>query len=123
MNGNRIFVGDIKKCNYSETSDHRPLAKYYTDPDTGYLEVRPDDIVKKGATLIKVGNDCYVDVDSVTGTIDMLITALRNPLKSSDSATFGCNYVDTDSLRPYFEVENQKVNIREFVKTKSPYKK
>lgn len=118
MNGNRVFRGNIKVCNYMEFNGGS-AARMWPDPESGVWATRPDDIVKENAILIKVANGLFIDVDKVKGNLDAIRKVLRNDALRTQPRGCGWWYVDEESLIPYYSSQNERTSIYQLRKVRN----
>lgn len=113
MNGNRIFLGKIMKCNYYKLENGCSVYSFLYNPKTGKEEIIPDEVVKTDAVLIKVADNSFVDLDLIRNNFDLL----RNIVKNSTLKTFpkccGDLYLDEGTLRPYYDEEKQNISVKQ----------
>lgn len=124
MKPEKFFVGDIKECTKYENHSTFNSQLYVGDvciggDSFGYVKVE-DDIYKKDAVLLKVCEGGYVDIENLNSVLDYLkvykkITKdgfyLGNIIMSTSAHCEGSLFVDSETIRPYFENPKEIGNI------------
>lgn len=112
-----VYVGDIKKiksANFHLQHTAFMGGSFGFGVGIGHVETE-EEIYKKSATLVKVADCGYVDIDSIHNVLDLL--KLKRSFLSHGSfkigdmimvdhtipfMTEGDQYVDSDTLKPYY---------------------
>lgn len=127
MNSNQVFIGNIKKCTKYKTPVPCNCNKYINHHDKSESE-----ITKKNAVLIKVVEGGYVDIDSYNSALDYFKVrqsiskkslGINELILSTSPYQENCLFIDSSSLRPYYQKEESKIislrNLKKEVITSS----
>ena len=124
MKPEKFFVGDIKECTKYENHSIFNSKIYIGDvciggDSFGFVEVE-DKVYKKDAILLNVCEGGYVDIENLNSVLDYLkvykkITKdgfyLGNIIMSTSAHCENCLFVDSETIRPYFENPKEIGNI------------
>lgn len=126
MKKHQIFIGDIRKCTKHIMQPLFSFGDPFGGEIFGYTE-QEDELYKKDAVLIEVTNGAYVDLEVIDSALDMLRLKKyilkdggwrNNSLMMSTRPTCGDElFVDSDSLKPYYNKEQDKnVSVKQLKK-------
>lgn len=113
MDKNQIFIGTIRKCTQYEMHPMFENRTYFGDQCIGFdclgYTTTSDEVYKENAILIKLKNGFYVDLNQLDSILDCIKIyrpdryRLGGLAMSTSADHVGSLFVDTDSLKPYYE--------------------
>lgn len=118
MKSKNIFTGTIKQCNnlyfYNQYGDEH----YFGDLQIGKNQIgtihRYTEIIDKNAILIKVNEEQYIWIDSLTTKTDEFLVNLGIPTKTIGVIPYSDNslFVDKKTITPLFKNNNDNLSVK-----------
>lgn len=118
MNSNQVFIGNIRRCTKYETHITFGSQTYINNDciscdSLGYIEEESENF-KENAILIEVSKGGYVDIESYKTALDYFKIRqnlqksrfhLGNLIMSTSPHKTGCLYIDSTTLKPFYDKE------------------
>lgn len=116
MKMNRVFIGSIMKCTKDKVvTIYEGGGECFDTRDLRF------DVYKPHAILIKLGKGKYVDLETIESHLDYLYLKVQTTnsnkiILPTTSHGEGSLFVDEKSLRPYENIQNEKISVKRLKK-------
>lgn len=131
MKTKNLFTGTIKKCNNLYYYNQYGEEHYFGDMQIGKIQIgtihRFVDVIDEKAVLIKVNEDEYIWLNTLTNKIDELFVNIGIPIKTINTIStipYSENslFVDKNTIEPIFLNTNDNLSVKK-IKRLVPIKK